>query len=105
GSADQPRLETNAREFAAGPAGLLAETPVTLPAERNYRLIDNRIENGAGKTHLLAGVPPSATGVCRRNLGPLVEQKPEVAKAIRACRNLRTLIESPNGGLLDPEKM
>ena len=104
GGTDQPRLETNARDFAAGPAGLLLETPVTLPAERNYRLVDNRLDGPAGKNHFLAGVPATATGVCRRNLGPLVELKPEVVKAIRTCRICATCWKRA-GGLADPEKM
>jgi photosystem II stability/assembly factor-like uncharacterized protein len=104
GTADLPRLETNARDFAAAPACALAEAPVTLPAERNYRLTDNRLENALAHKHLLGGVPPAGAGVCRRSLAPVVEQKPEVVKAIRDCRTVRTLVEQPNG-LADAEKM
>ncbi len=104
-SHDLPRLETNAREFAAGPAGLIAEAAVSLPADRYYRLLDSRSDGAAALKHLLAGVPASPNGACRRSLGPLVEQKPEVVKAIKACRNLRTLAEAPAGDLVSPEKM
>jgi hypothetical protein len=100
---DCDRLEANVREFAGGPAGLLAETPVTLPAERHYRLIDCRVEGGAAHKDLMTSVA-APVGVCRRALTPALKPNAEVAKAVRDCRNVRTLMDTPNG-LADAEKM
>jgi photosystem II stability/assembly factor-like uncharacterized protein len=44
------------QEFAAGPAALLAETSVTLPAERRFRLLASNLDGAAGHQDLMQGI-------------------------------------------------
>jgi photosystem II stability/assembly factor-like uncharacterized protein len=104
-TAVSPRLQAPARDFAAPAAGLLAEVPGVLPAQRFYRLLDSRIAGATDHRDLMQGVALTAGGVARRNLPPLAELPPEVEKALRTRRLLHALAETPAGALTDPNKV
>jgi photosystem II stability/assembly factor-like uncharacterized protein len=96
GNVLQPRLAASLREFAAPLAELLSDAPVTLPAQRSYRLVDTRMEAAANNTSLMGGV--NADSSARRALA-VAESPPEALKAIRQRQSLRLLLENPSNTL------
>src|SRR5262249_10317346 len=105
GNTDRARLEAGARDYAAAAAGLLADAPRELPAERFFRLLDSKAEGAAGQANFRDGVPPAPAGVSRRQLPALTEPGPEAVKAKQARLQLRTLMNAPAQGLADPGKL
>src|SRR5262249_7577698 len=55
-----PRLQARARDFAAGPAGLLAEAAVSLPPGRCFRLLADHLDGAKQHRDLMEGLdlPP-----------------------------------------------
>jgi photosystem II stability/assembly factor-like uncharacterized protein len=89
-----PRLGTTVRELAAGPQELLAASTVTVPAERHYRLLADRLPGSANHRELMQGIALAAGGAARRPAVAGAEVTPEVLRAVRARNNLRALVES-----------
>jgi photosystem II stability/assembly factor-like uncharacterized protein len=100
-----PRLGATPRDFASGPAGLLADFALALPAERCFRLLANKLEGQADQAGLMDGIALAPQGVARRELKPLAQDEAEVLKTIRARRNLQVLAEAPASNLVDSGKL
>jgi hypothetical protein len=98
-----PRLQTTAREFA-GPAAALLGTSA-LPAQRFFHLVDSRIPDAAGHTHLMDGIALGRGGVARRDQPAVADLGADVLKTIRARRELQVLTDTPAGRLTDPTRM
>lgn len=101
----RPRLQATVRDFAAPAASLLADTAVTLPTQRYFRLFEARMEGAAGHRDLMQGVALAPAGTARRAQVEVAEAAPDIEKAIRSRRNLQTLAETPAGALTDPDKL
>jgi photosystem II stability/assembly factor-like uncharacterized protein len=101
----RPRLEATVRDFTAPAAALLADAPVTLPAQRCYRLLASKIDGAAGHRQLMQGITLGEGGTARRELPPLPETEAEMEQVIRSRRNLQVLAELPATGLTDPERL
>jgi photosystem II stability/assembly factor-like uncharacterized protein len=99
------RLGATVRDFAGPAAGLLADVPFVLPAQRYYRLLDARFDGADRHRDLMDGVTLAPHGVARREMPPLEEPEEVVLKAIRARRNLQTFADPESGSLSDPGKL
>ena len=99
------RLLAPARDFAAGPAGLLAEGAVALPPERCFRLLADHVEGANLHKDLMEGLNVPPDGGARRALGDAPELSAEVEKAIKQRATLRALSEGPPNALNDPNKL
>src|SRR5262249_43060307 len=102
------RLGEAPRDIAAAAAELLSDLPSSaapLPPVRFYRLLQSTMEGAAKQRHLMDGVALAPGGTSRRELAPLPEPTPELAKASRARRNLQVLAETPLGDKTDSEKL
>jgi photosystem II stability/assembly factor-like uncharacterized protein len=99
-----PRLQSTVREFAAGPAALLAEGPVSLPDHRDFHLLAARIKDAAGHQSLMQGIDLAPGGLARRMLEEPAEMPDELLKAIRQRTNLKALSETPSA-LADPNRL
>jgi len=100
-----PRLLAPARDFAAAPAGLLAEGAVALPPDRCFRLLADHMEGAKLHKDLMQGLDLPPDGAARRDLGDLPELSAEVEKAIKQRATLRALSEGPPNSLNDPNKL
>lgn len=99
------RLQSTARDFAVGPAGLLYDSPPTLPTVATYRLVASRLK-GAGKDQsLMQGIDLANGGTARRQLGVLPEVDEVTLKAVRFRRNLQGLAETPIQGMTEPDRL
>ncbi|MCS6851329.1 MAG: YCF48-related protein [Gemmataceae bacterium] len=101
----KPRLQATVRDFAAASASLLAERPVSLPAQRYYRLLEGRIDGAASHRDLMQGIALAYEGTARRAFRPLPESAAELEQAIRARRNLQALIDAPATQLANPNQL
>jgi photosystem II stability/assembly factor-like uncharacterized protein len=101
----QGSLEASVRDFAAGPAGLLAEGSVTLPAQRSFRLLADNLAGAANHHDLMEGVSLARGGLARRTPSPGGELTEETMKAIRQRQALRALAETPAAGLTNPDRL
>jgi hypothetical protein len=99
-----PHLDATYREFAAGPAALLAEAPVTLPAQRGFRLLADRVAGAAAHHTLMEGINLPPGGLARRPDAPAPDAA-ESAKAARQRAALLALTEAPAGGIADPNRL
>src|SRR5262249_4478145 len=99
--AEGRRLQATYAEFAADAAGLLA---ATVPAQRYYRMLGTTLKD-AGAKALLDGVPPAATGVCRRELEPLGELDNKLLAAIKAQRQMQNLAKRPDNNLVSGDQV
>jgi hypothetical protein len=100
-----PRLEATIRDFATSAAGMLADAPLTLPAQRHYHFLKGRGAGEALHRHLMQGMELAAGGVARRKQTEVATLSPELEKAIRQRRNLVALAEIPAAVLADPSKI
>src|SRR5262249_23624819 len=100
-----PRLQASARDFATGPAGLLADSPITLPPTRSYHLLDSRLLGATNHRHLLQGVDLAPGGVARRRRTDVALIAPEIENAVRTRRNLQALAEARSGELVNPNQI
>jgi photosystem II stability/assembly factor-like uncharacterized protein len=99
------RLQDSARDFAAPALALLADSSLEVPAERFYHLLDSKLP-GAGNHHdLMQGVDLAYGGQARRRQAVVAELPPELEKQLHTRRNLRVLAESPEGPLVDPNRV
>jgi photosystem II stability/assembly factor-like uncharacterized protein/tetratricopeptide (TPR) repeat protein len=99
------RLEASPRDFATAAAGLLADAPPQLPAQRFFRLLDSRIEGAENHRDLMQGIALTPAGVSRRSAAVVAPLAPEVERALRSSRNLQALLEAPAEGLVEPNSL
>jgi photosystem II stability/assembly factor-like uncharacterized protein len=92
-----PLLESSYREFAAPAASLLAETPVTLPATRGYRLIAGHSPGAETQRDLMDGIVLAPGSLARRPTPPATEQSPEAEQVQRKRAALQAVTEAPPG--------
>jgi hypothetical protein len=104
-TATSARLEASPRDFATTAAGLLADAPPQLPAQRFFRLLDSRIDGAADHHDLMQGIPLTPAGVSRRQPAEVAALSPEVDRALRGSRNLQALLDTPAEGLADPNQL
>jgi hypothetical protein len=100
-----PRLGSTLREFAAGPQGMLVGGAGTVPAERNYRLLADRLPGSAAHRDLMQGVSLAPGGLARRKLPAVDEPAGAMLRAVRQRANLRALAETPAEQLTNPERL
>ncbi len=100
-----PRLQSTLREFAAGPAALLADGAVALPDQRDFGLLAAHLKDAAGHHDLMQGVDLAPGGLARRMLDESPEMPEELLKAIRQRTNLKALSETPPSALTDPNRL
>ncbi|HWG43969.1 MAG TPA: YCF48-related protein [Gemmataceae bacterium] len=100
-----PRLQSTLREFASGPAALLAGESVLLPDQRDFALLAAHGKGAAGHRDLMQGVDLAPGGLARRMLGEAVELPAELLKAIHQRTNLKALSETPASALTDPNRL
>jgi photosystem II stability/assembly factor-like uncharacterized protein len=100
-----PLFETTVAEFAAGPAGLLAETAVTVPAQRHFHLVESTLADAATHNDLMQGISLAPGGLARRPLVPSEAVAPEIVKAVERRANLRAMTEMPANKLVDPNRL
>ncbi|HEY7315593.1 MAG TPA: YCF48-related protein, partial [Gemmataceae bacterium] len=99
------RLQSTLREFAAGPAGLLAGSAVSLPEQREFCLLDAHVKDAASHRDLMQGVDLAPGGLARRMLDDPGEMPDDLLKAIRCGSNLKAMSEAPAGPLTDPNRL
>jgi photosystem II stability/assembly factor-like uncharacterized protein/tetratricopeptide (TPR) repeat protein len=99
------RLEGTLADFAAGPLGLVTEGPVPLPARRLYRLLADNLPGAANQRDLMEGVALARGGLARRPQVLDGDLSPEMDRAIKQRRALKTLAENQATGLTDPDKL
>jgi photosystem II stability/assembly factor-like uncharacterized protein len=100
-----PRLQSTLRDFASGPAALLAGGAVSLPDQRDYRLLGAHLKGAEAHQYLMQGVDLAPGGLARRMFDEDAEVPDDVLKAIRQRTNLRALSESPASPLNDPNRL
>jgi photosystem II stability/assembly factor-like uncharacterized protein len=104
-TAISPPLAAVVRDFAAPAAGLLADTPVLLPAQRSFYLLESHVDGAMGHRELMQGLPVLGPGVNRRPPVAVAELPRETEQALRASRNLQAMAESPAQALVDPNQL
>ena len=100
-----PHLGATYREFAAGPAALLAEHSETPPARRGYRLLADRLTGAAAHRGLMEGIDLPAGGLARRPEAKDSGATPDELKAARQRATFLALAEAPAAGLTDPNRL
>jgi photosystem II stability/assembly factor-like uncharacterized protein len=100
-----PRLQSTPREFAAGPAALLASEAVSLPDQRDFRLLAAQSKDAAAHRDLMQGVDLAPGGLARRMLDGPAEMPDDLRKAIQQRTNLKALSETPANALTDPNRL
>jgi photosystem II stability/assembly factor-like uncharacterized protein/tetratricopeptide (TPR) repeat protein len=90
-------LESTYRDFASPFAALLAESPVTLPAARGYRLIVGRLPGSETHRDLMEAINFAPGSLARRPLPPAAEYTPEEERVLRKQAAVRALTEAPVG--------
>jgi photosystem II stability/assembly factor-like uncharacterized protein len=101
------RLQASPREFATGPAALLAGGAVILPERREFRLLAAHVKDAASHRELMQGADLPAGGLARRAAADAEEMPEELVKAIR-LRNtlaLTAMSDKPAGLLNDPNRL
>ncbi len=98
-------LQASVRDFAAGPAGLLAEHAVAVPPDRCFRLLAAHIEGAALHGELMQGLDLEPGGPARRKPATTPALDEDVKKAIRQRATLRAISEGPATALTDPNKL
>jgi photosystem II stability/assembly factor-like uncharacterized protein len=98
-------LQSSARDFAAGPAGVLAEAAVAVPPDRCFGLLASHMDGAALHKSLMQGLDLPEDGPARRKLPVCVELDQEIKKAIQARATLRALSEGPPNPLADPNQL
>jgi photosystem II stability/assembly factor-like uncharacterized protein len=100
-----PRLEASARDFAQPAAALLADTPLPLPAQRTYHLLESRIAGATAHRSLVQGVDLASGGEARRKQPLSQPLSTELTHALQTRRNLQALVEQPPSELTDPNRI
>ncbi|HEY7427462.1 MAG TPA: YCF48-related protein [Gemmataceae bacterium] len=100
-----PRLQSTPREFAAGPAALLAGGAVSLPDQREFCLLAAQSKDAAGHRDLMQGIDLAPGGLARRMLDGPAEMPDDLRKAIQQRTNLKALSETPANSLTDPNRL
>ena len=99
-------LQATVRDFATGPAGLLAERAAVVPANRCFRLLASHLEGAANHKDLMEGLDLPADGTtARRKLSETLEVDKDLVKAIRQRESLRAISEAPPNELTNPNQL
>jgi photosystem II stability/assembly factor-like uncharacterized protein/tetratricopeptide (TPR) repeat protein len=90
-------LEATYRDYATPAASLLAETPVTLPVSRSYRLLVARGQGAETHRDLMETITLAPGSLARRSAPAPVEETAEVEQTLRKLAALQALTEVPPG--------
>ena len=98
-----PRLGMSAREFSAGPRGVLGQGPA--PASRWYHLLAENLPGAAQHRNLMQGIDLAPGGFARRDLPAMEPLSDDEMKLVRKRANLWTLAEAAPSALASPEAL
>jgi photosystem II stability/assembly factor-like uncharacterized protein len=99
-----PVLDATYRDFATPAAALLAESPITLPKVRGYRLLASRLPDAETHKDLMRGVDLAAGSLARRPAPPPPEDSAEAEMLQRKLVAVQALTDAPPG-LADPDRL
>jgi photosystem II stability/assembly factor-like uncharacterized protein/tetratricopeptide (TPR) repeat protein len=99
------RLQATVRDFATGPAALLAGAAVTLPDQRDFHLLAAHMKDAEAHRDLMQSTNLAPGGLARRMIETAEEMPEEIVKAIRQRTTMKALSEAPAGPLTDPNRL